>query len=397
MKLEISEEEFKRRKEKVQEELTRKELEALCLFTPGQIFYLTGFVFIPTERPIGLILAKDGKTCLLVPRLEKEHALMYAHVDYVETYPEYPGEKHPLEYFRGIIEELGLANKTIGVDNDGYVGGYGYAGPRLSDLLPKAKIKPAKTLIEEMMKIKSSEEIELIKESVKWANLANALLQKYIEPGAAEIEISLRASYEATVAMLRIFGERYRPLSSTFIGARAGFRGQIGKYSALPHALAANVKIQAGDVVISEASAVVGGYISELERTMIVGHPTKEQKRYFNLMLKAQEVAFTTLRPGVKCSDVDKAVKEFFEKNGLMNYWRHHTGHAIGISIHEAPFLDIGDDTIINPGMVFTVEPGIYVPEFAGFRHSDTVLVTEDGIEILTDYPRDIASLTVCK
>jgi len=91
MRLEINKEELNRRKLKVREELTSRELEALCLFTPTQVFYLTGFAFIPTERPIGLIFTKDGETYLLVPRLEKEHTLIYAHVDHVETYPEYPG------------------------------------------------------------------------------------------------------------------------------------------------------------------------------------------------------------------------------------------------------------------------------------------------------------------
>jgi Xaa-Pro aminopeptidase len=92
---------------------------------------------------------------------------------------------------------------------------------------------------------------------------------------------------------------------------------------------------------------------------------------------------------------VDLAVRAYFESHDLWSHWRHHTGHAIGLRYHEGPFLDSGDDTEIRPGMVFTVEPGAHSPAPAGFRHSDTVLVTADGIEILTYYPRDIASLTI--
>ena len=395
MRLEVSKEELNRRKERLKEELEGRGLEAFCLFTPTYIFYLTGFAFIPTERLIAFILTKDGETYLLVPKLEEEHALIYAYVDHIEIYPEYPGQKHPLEYLKEIIERLKLADKKIGVDSDGYGGGYGYAGPKLSELLSRAEVRLVKEVIEKMMMIKSTEEIELIKESVKWANLAHTLLKENIKPGVTETEISLRASSEATMAMVRTFGERYRALSWTFMGAHAGFRGQIGKYSAIPHAMTKCLEIQEGDVVITGASAIVGGYTSELERTMIVGRPTKEQEKYFNLMVSAQDVALNTIRPGIKCSDVDKAVREFFEKNGLMGYWRHHTGHALGIRVHEAPFFDIGDDTVIEPGMVFSVEPGIYIPDFAGFRHSDTVLITEDGLEILTYYPRDIKSLTI--
>lgn len=137
------------------------------------------------------------------------------------------------------------------------------------------------------------------------------------------------------------------------------------------------------------------GYHSELERTMVIGTPTAEQRRLFEHMKAMQEVAFGAIRPGARCSDVDRAVQDYFEVHGLMEYWKHHSGHAIGLRYHEAPFLDLGDHTEIVPGMVFTVEPGLYVPGLGGFRHSDTVAVTVDGVEYLTYYPRDLESLTL--
>ncbi len=115
----------------------------------------------------------------------------------------------------------------------------------------------------------------------------------------------------------------------------------------------------------------------------------------FEHMCRAQEVAFEMLRPGATCSDVDRAVRRFYEDNDLMQFWKHHTGHEIGLRYHEGPFLDLGDHTTIKPGMVFTVEPGLYASELGGFRHSDTVQITEDGIEFLTYYPRDLDSLTI--
>jgi len=139
----------------------------------------------------------------------------------------------------------------------------------------------------------------------------------------------------------------------------------------------------------------VWGYNAELERAMIIGSPTDEMRRLFDHMLSAQQTAFDAFRPGVTCADVDRAVLHYFEANGLLPYWKQHVGHAIGLRNHEAPFLDVGDHTPVEPGMVFTIEPGIYAPEVGGFRHSDTVLVTPDGIEILTDYPSDIESLTI--
>jgi Xaa-Pro dipeptidase len=140
---------------------------------------------------------------------------------------------------------------------------------------------------------------------------------------------------------------------------------------------------------------MVSGYGAELERTMIVGEPTGEQEKYFKLMLEARRVALENIRPGARCSDVDRAVRKFFKEKGLEKHWRHHVGHGIGLEYHEAPFLDIGDNTELKPGMALTVEPGIYVEGLGGFRHSDTILVTEDGYEKLTNYPEELEELII--
>jgi Xaa-Pro aminopeptidase len=178
-------------------------------------------------------------------------------------------------------------------------------------------------------------------------------------------------------------------------GASAGYRGQIGRRSAWAHAVAHSIVFEQGDVLVSETSAPVWGYNAELERAMVIGEPTPEVRRLFGHMLAARQVAFEALRPGRTCADVDGAVLAYFEQNGLLPYWRQHTGHAIGLRNHEAPFLDVGDPTPIEPGMVFTIEPGVYDREIGGFRHSDTVVVTDDGIDVLTDYPSDLDSLVV--
>ena len=171
-------------------------------------------------------------------------------------------------------------------------------------------------------------------------------------------------------------------------GASAGYRGQIGLRSSWAHAVAHNIGFEEGDVLVTETSAPIWGYNAELERAMVIGEPTDEMRRLFDHTVAAQEVAFEALRPGVTCADVDGAVLAYFEENDLLPYWRQHIGHAIGLRNHEAPFLDVGDHTVVEPGMVFTIEPGLYSAEIGGFRHSDTVVVTADGIDILTTYPK---------
>jgi Xaa-Pro aminopeptidase len=365
----------------------------IVLFDPYYVLYYAGFAFVPTERPMALVVGPGGERALVVPRLEVEHAEAKGVFDRVEHYLEYPGEPRAETAIERALAALGLSG-TIGADQDGYPWILGYRGPTLTEL-SGARVVRIVERIEEQMAIKSEAEIRLIRESCTWGNLAHRLLQRYTRPGVTETEVAQRASSEATFAMLDAIGEIYRAQSFVSSGAHAGYRGQIGRNSAIPHALAGNIVFQKGDVLVTGASAPVWGYLSELERTMVVGQPSAEQERMFGHMKALQEVAFDHIRPGARCSDVDNAVRAYFDEHGLMESWRHHTGHAIGLRYHEGPFLDSGDHTEIRPGMVFTVEPGLYAPDLGGFRHSDTVLVTGDGIEILTYYPRDLESLVI--
>jgi len=288
---------------------------------------------------------------------------------------------------------MGITGR-IGIDTDGYPWILGYQGPSLSRITG-AEVIHLGAFVESQMAIKSAAEVALIQESTKWGNLAHRLLQRYTRPGMTETEVSQRASHEATLAMVEALGPLHRAQSMFFDGASAGYRGQIGRSAAIPHSLASNATFMVGDVLVTGAGAPVWGYHSELERTMIVGPANEAQRRFFHHMVAAQEVALQALKPGALCSDVDDAVRAYYQEHDLMPYWKHHTGHAIGLRYHEGPFLDSGDRTPIEPGMVFTVEPGLYVQDLGGFRHSDTVLITENGTQMITYYPRDLSSLTI--
>jgi Xaa-Pro dipeptidase len=391
--LAITPEEHRERCERLLERVSEDGRGGIVLFDQYYILYYAGFAFAPTERPIAFVIGPGGERALVVPRLEVEHAEAKAAFDRVEHYLEYPGEPRSETALERALSALGVTG-TIGADQDGYPWILGYRGPRLSEL-SGARVVRIVDRIEEQMAVKSEAEIRLIRESCTWGNLAHRLLQRYTRAGVTETEVAQRASAEATFAMLDAIGEIYRAQNFFSSGAHAGYRGQIGRNSAIPHALAGNIVFREGDVLVTGASAPVWGYLSELERTMVIGEPSPEQERMFAHMKALQEVAFDHITPGARCSEVDQAVRAYFEEHDLMQHWRHHTGHAIGLRYHEGPFLDSGDDTEIRPGVVFTVEPGLYSPDLGGFRHSDTVLVTSDGIEILTYYPRDLESLTI--
>jgi Xaa-Pro aminopeptidase len=391
--LQIDRAEYQVRNQKLLEYLQRKKLNGIVVFDNYYILYYTGFAFIPTERPIAYLLTNDNRKVLFVPRLEQEHALNNSMIDLVEIYQEYPTKEHPMLILESLLKKLGI-HGDYGAEQDGYPWILGYRGPSLSEMTGS---KPRKItgFIENQMMIKSPAEVSLIRESVKWGNLAHTLLQRYTRVGESETVVSHRASHEANIALLDAIGPIYRAQSPFSSGVEIGYRGQIGRNSAIPHALANNIIFQKGDVLVTGASAPVWGYNSELERTMIIGPASDAQKRLFSHMCAVQETAFSAMEPGAPCSVVDGAVMAYFEDHELQPYWRHHSGHAIGLRYHEGPFLDIGDQTIMQPGMVFTVEPGLYDSSLGGFRHSDTVLITESDIEILTYYPRDLESLTI--
>ena len=396
MKFSISDAEHERRIEHVRRRLARRKLDALYLTDGTSMFYLTGYSFIATERPAALIIPVDGKVTFIGPLLEKDHIPLKTKViEDVKTYVDYPGEKHPMEHFAEFLKEMGLAKKRIGIDNKaGAAARWGYKGPPITKKLQEAKFVDIKDLVSSMRLIKSDEEIALIRESAKWANLAHALLQEYTDEGLWDVEVALAASNEASTLMKKTLGPDYEPLRrSSPVGV--GFRGQVGEMSAIPHSIATKRMIRKSDVLVTGAGADVGGYSCELERTMIVGEPSPKQKRYFNVMVKAQEAAFNTFKPGVKCSEIDRATINVFKKAGLMHLVKHHTGHGLGLEGHEPPWLDVGNEELLQAGMVVSCEPGIYETGFAGFRHSDTVLITEDGAEIITYYPRNLEALTI--
>jgi Xaa-Pro aminopeptidase len=381
------------RRETLLQHIRSHALTGYVLFDESYIQYFTSFGFLATERPVGFIGNASGELAVFVPEFEVERVRAETEFERVESYPEYPGTEHPMLILARVLADMGITGGA-GADQNGYPGILGYEGPALSEVTGQP-VLPLAPFIESLMVRKSDAEVALIRESARWCEHAHRLLQQYSRPGATEAEASLRAGQEATLAMLEALGTDYGGQQASSDGVSAGYRGQIGLRSSWAHAVAHNIEFRAGDVLVTETSAPIWGYNAELERAMIIGTPTEEMRRLFDHTVAAQQVAFDALRPGVTCADVDSAVLGYFEANDLLPYWRQHVGHAIGLRNHEAPFLDVGDHTEIAPGMVFTIEPGLYSSQIGGFRHSDTVVVTPDGIDILTSYPKDIESLTI--
>jgi Xaa-Pro dipeptidase len=383
--------EYAARREALCAGMERAGLDAMVVFYPARVAYLTGFHHLPTERPVAFVLGHGGRCALVVPAVEKEHAERARGVDQVEVYFEYPGDQHPMHRVARMLRSLGAQARRIGADHDGVVPRWGYRGPRLSEVTG-ARPTDVEPLVEALRRVKSPAELACIQLSCDWAVRAHRRMQASIRVGVTEMECYEPAAFATLREMIREM-PGWRPRGFEGSGLVAMFVG--GQATAMPHGFVRGHGIQAGDVLVSGASADVDGYRSELERTMIVRQPGPGAESAFAAMLALQDRAIETMGPGVSMAAVELEVAELARELGHATHLRHHVGHSIGLEAHEAPFLDRGEEGMFEPGMVFTVEPGIYLPQLGGFRHSDTVCVTEDGCRVMTEYPRTLAELVV--
>ena len=381
--------EYDSRLDRLRERLAATDADAAVWFTATSIEYLTGFHHIQTERPVALAVT-DETTAITVPRLEVERVDPVPRIDDVYHYFDYPGGD-PMGTIAGMLDDLDCT--SVVADGDGAPGVMGYTGPPLSSFVEVTTVD----WVSSMRWDKCDAEVDLIRESARWANLGHQYLADLAHAGAHPATVSQRASLEASRVMLDTLGDRFvervrgdGPVSAGFIS---------GHESALPHGHTPNERLSPGDVLVTGATANVDGYFAELERTMFIGEPTDEQREYFALMLEAQDIAIDALGPGVSIGGVDDAVQSYFAEQGVDQLSQHHVGHNIGMAGHEPPYIDRGWDEHVDdpadaemrPGQVYTIEPGLYT-DSAGYRHSDTVAITEDGTEMLTYFPRDLES-----
>ena len=394
MATELPDSEYEERIAAVRDRIAESDADAGVWFGATSIGYLTGFHHIQTERPVMLAVTPE-RIGITVPRLEVERVEANGFIDRVDHYFDYPGGD-PIETAAGTLDGFGA--ESVLADADGAPGVMGYEGPALSDFVDVE----SQSWVDRMRWAKSDAEVDLIRESARWANLGHRYLAEYTEVGEHPATVSQRASLDASRAMLDTLGDRYVPTTRGDGPVHAGYI--TGPQTALPHGHTANRRLERGDVLVTGATANVDHYYSELERTMFVGEASAEDEHYFEVMCEAQTTAIEAMGPGVELAAVDQAVAEYCAEQNVTDLVQHHVGHNIGLGAHEPPYIDRGwgahcegresrdaADAVMEPGHVYTIEPGLYT-EDAGYRHSDTVLVTDSGTERLTYFPRDLES-----
>jgi Xaa-Pro aminopeptidase len=245
----------------------------------------------------------------------------------------------------------------------------------LTKLCEGIEVKPQGAKVEQLRICKDESEVKLIEKAVTIADQALVHTLPLIQPGVAENEIALHLEY--SMRRLGAEGSAFKIIAAS--GARA----------ALPHGVATMKKIEAGDLFTLDFGAVYKGYHSDITRTVAINSASQKQKEIYKIVLEAQMNAIAVVKAGTRACDVDQAARSIIEKYGYGDYFGHSTGHGLGLSIHEIPRLSAKDVTVLEPGMVVTVEPGIYLNDWGGVRIEDTVLVENSGCRILTGSPKE--------
>ncbi|MFC3419999.1 M24 family metallopeptidase [Salinicoccus hispanicus] len=364
--------------------MTEKQLDRVIIFNFENQFYFSGLRAITYSRPIIMIVERDQQS-LIIPKLEEKHAREKTAADHIHVYHEVGGNDG------GSTDYLTLFDEVLSGLNDG--GRIGIESESLPVKLSSSIKKKNGTLVDiqkdiaQMRAIKSAEEIELIKRS---GELVSGALKHTIEnskPGESELEID----YHGNQYLFDTVSEHYTDSTLDFFVMSPSGVARTN----MPHIFSNTRKLEEGDVIIHSRQVGLNGYRAECERTCFIGQPTEAQEKEFKVMLEAHLAALDFIKPGVTAKAVNEAALEIIRPAGYEAYVSHRTGHGIGIGQHEEPSLRFDNDLVLEPDMVFCVEPGIYIPDVGGFRHSDTVVLTEDGADIITEYPRDLESLVM--
>jgi len=241
----------------------------------------------------------------------------------------------------------------------------------LAATLPRhIRLRSAPALVEQARMVKDADEIGFIRSAVKLgASLYDCALQT-IRAGVREIEVAAEMEYSARQAGAE--GMSFESIIAS------------GPRSALPHGRASTAAISTGGFVVCDFGVILYGYCSDRTRTVYVGAATAEARRIYDAVLASQMEAIAAVRPGIKVEQVDRAARKTLQKKGLAKYFTHSTGHGVGLEIHEAPRVAKGQQEILQPGMVITIEPGVYLPGQWGVRIEDMVVVTEQGCDVLS-------------
>ncbi|MGI6118986.1 MAG: M24 family metallopeptidase [Desulfosporosinus sp.] len=274
------------------------------------------------------------------------------------------------------LAEIGQQAQRVGFEGD-FITYVGYR--KLKNALPQAELLSLPELVSDLRAVKDQTEFELLRKAVMIADDAFANVLRLLEIGQTEEEIGIN---------LEFFMRRAGASGGSF-----PFIVASGVRSALPHGTSSSKQIQLGEFLTMDFGAIYQGYCSDITRTVFLGEPADKHREVYALVLAAQQAGIAAVAPERTGKEVDAAARKIIKEAGYGDYFGHGLGHSVGLAVHEEPNLNMREERRLKPGMVMTVEPGIYIPGWGGVRIEDIVLVTDNGCEVLTKAPKELIIL----
>lgn len=338
------------------------------------IFYLTGFYCDPHERLVSLLLFPEAEPCLICPNMETS---LVKEAGWTGEILGYSDIEDPWLLVRQAVEKRNAVLTSCIVEAPRLT----YARVQaLQDAFPAIKLIDGEPFLMELRKQKSAKELTTLKEAAALADYGVEVGVQAIQEGRSEIEILALIEYE-----LKRKGVRDMSFGTLVLS---------GDQSANPHGNPGKRTIKKGDFVLFDLGVVLDGYCSDITRTVAFHHVTDQQQDIYETVRKAQQAALDACRPGVEIRTLDQIARTIITEAGYGDYFPHRIGHGLGMEVHELPSLNETNTDRLQKGMVFTIEPGIYLPSIGGVRIEDDVVITENGYQTLTNYPKNLQIIT---
>ena len=351
---------------KLRARMQERKLDALLVTSIPNIFYLTGF----TGSAAAALVTFDNVFVLVDPRYTVQATAECAGCHVVEY-----ANKSAIVALAEQVGELDIA--TAGYEADDLTVS---AFRRLRAGIPKrVSLRATRNLIEELRRVKDADEIQLIRKACAVADKAFEDVIGQISVGMREKEIALLV--DSTLRRVGADKEAFETIAAS------------GPNSACPHASPTDRAIEHGDLLKMDFGARYRGYNSDITRTVCIGEPTAKQREVYDVVLEAQARAIDAIAPGKTGQEIDAAARDFIASKGYGDSFGHGLGHSLGILVHDGPGFSRTSDVVLEPEMVMTVEPGIYIEGWGGIRIEDDVIITEDGAEVLTHATKELISL----
>jgi len=367
----ITQDEYRARFSRVKESIAREKLDMLLVYTCGNrnmygnLLYLTGYYsFDPCIQG-----------ALLVPREGEPHLLLNFEWDLDRAGITSWLPRSQMSFSRdlgaGLVrfcQERGLERGKIGIVGESYLPVSLYEQLRLG--LPGAELIPSSNLVTSERLVKSPAEIETMRIAARLTHEGIMAGIHNLRQGVSELEILAKC----VETMLHQADE-------------IAFTGQVsfGKMTEVCMAPASRNKLKRGDWVMFDMGCLYEHYVGDLSRTRVLGKATPEQKHIYDIVLEAQDAAIRAVKPGIPAGEIDRVARDIIERAGYGEAFNHWLGRGEGLDLHERPFMEKGDTMLLKPGMIFSIEPGIYLPGLGGARVEETVLVTDRGYEVISD------------